>query len=150
MVPVNRQPKKALVAKDTVYDTYGSHEVETSLLLVAGGKGNGSGTTGGAAGDFGATHTKYDVLGRPIGFTAGQKQRRKLHFRHLWHTGPRSSHCYQGLTTVATNDKGQTERKKEPNGQTVRITDATDAQLVHQHDAWQPGSHQDALQNVAL
>jgi len=154
-----------LIVQDTDYSVYGARIASTQPYFLD----TRSSTTGGT-GDYGVTRTDYDVLGRPtdvyVADASGSQS--QVGFGNVIVPGGCSDFgcypdipahgfrqaavthiAYSGLTTITTNDKGQTRtEEKNPNGGLVRVTDATGAQLAHQRDAFgNLIATKDALQN---
>jgi RHS repeat-associated protein len=138
----------AVIVQDTNYSAYGVKVLETQPYFLA----TKSSTTSGS-GDAGAELTVYDALGRPTAqYVADPNgQAGTQVFGALGNrTASKTSYVYSGLTLQIVNDKGQT-RVEERNalGEVIRVTDATGAQLAHQHDAFgNLVATKDALQNV--
>jgi RHS repeat-associated protein len=138
----------ALLVTDSVYSPFGARVLQTQAYFLS----SGSSTTAGSN-DVGIVRTEVDMLGRPtaiyvvdsnggqasVAFGAFGSRRASL-----------QSISYQGLKTTSMNDKGQS-RSEEKNavGEVIRVTDASGAQLAHQHDAFgNLVATKDALQNV--
>jgi RHS repeat-associated protein len=137
----------ALVVKDTVYNTYGAKVIETQPYFLASSSSTISGSN-----DMGLVRTDYDVLGRPTAIYSADPNGStgSVAFGSY---GSRQAAvqtiAYNGLITTATNDKNQTRKEeKNVNGEVVRITDASGAQLAQQRDAFgNLIATKDALQN---
>ena len=138
----------ALVVQDTVYNTFGGVAYTTQPYFLA----SLSSTTGGSS-DVGVAMSTYDVLGRTVQTlvsdpdgNAGSQTFGPFGSR----TAAKTGYAYAGYTITTTNDKGQTRvEERNPLGETVRITDANGAQLVHQTDAFgNLVATKDALQNT--
>lgn len=143
-----------LVVQDTDYNRYGAQVVSTQPYFLD----TASSTSGGAS-NYGMTRTDYDVLGRPTAVyttdatvtgneggsqpsvTFGSRDSRQAAMTKV---------TYNGLTTITTNDKGQTRaEEKNIDGKLVRVTNHLGAQLAHQHDAFgNLVATKDALQNT--
>ena len=147
-----------LIVQDTDYNQYGTAIVATQPYFLD----SASSTTGGAS-NTGMTLTDYDALGRPLnsyttdpatgagpsytnGGTLGGSVSIAFGSRGSFQAS-KTSIAYKGLVTVTTDDQGRRRKEeKNPDGKTVRVTDATGgaadtgvnngAQLVHQHDAF--------------
>lgn len=144
------QPTGTLIAQDTHYNAFGAKFVQTQPYFL----NNNSSTLDGSS-DHGATRTDYDALGRPVTvYTADAKgSQAGVEFGPVGvRTAAVQTVSYAGLEVTTTNDKGQTRREERNiNGKVVRITDASGAQLVHQHDAFgNLVATKDALQNQVL
>lgn len=138
----------ALVVKDSVYNAFGAKIIESQPYFLA----SVSSTTAGAS-DVGLARTDYDVLGRPIAVYVADVHGSQagIAFGAFGsRQAARQTVAYAGLATTSTNDKGQTRtEEKNPNGELVRVTDATGAQLAHQRDAFgNLVATKDALQNT--
>ena len=136
-----------LIVQDTDHNAFGAAFLSTQPYFLA----STSSTTGGAA-NYGMTLTEFDTLGRPTAsYTTDpattQQSGGSVASKAFGSRGSRqaaiTSVTYTGLVTLTTDDKGRTRKEeKNPDGKTVRVTDATGtsadtgAQLVHQHDAF--------------
>ncbi len=137
-----------LVVRDTQYNRYGAAVLTTQPYFLT----SGSSTTTGRA-DVGMTQTTYDALGRAVRVDVTDPAGRagSVWFDERGHRNASSTLLqHSGLITTTTDDLGHT-RKEEKNveGKLVRVTDATDAQVAYQHDAFgNLVQTQDALQNL--
>ena len=136
-----------LIVKDSVYSIYGTKVLQTQPYFLA----SGSSTVTGSA-DVGLTRTDYDALGRPTVVyvaDASGSQPSVIFPYYGSRQASRQSVAYAGLTTT-TNDKNQTRvEEKNADGKVVRVTDATQAQIAYQHDAFgNLLTTKDALQNI--
>ena len=140
----------ALIVQDTIYSSTGAKIVQTQPYF----KGVNSSTVTGAN-DLGMSLTVYDALGRPTTVYTADPNGSQAGVTFVTGRGFPTQRAsvqtvtYTGLNTQSTNDKGQTRfEEKNPNGQTVRVTDATGAQIAYQHDAFgNLLTTKDALQN---
>lgn len=139
---------KGVIVVDTVYNAQGAKVMATAPYFL----GSGSSTVAGSS-DRGVTATEYDVLGRPTAIYTidpkGTRGARSFGTFGSW-TYAQQTISYDGLTVTTTNDKDQARKEeKNANGEVVRVTDATGAQLVHQRDAFgNLVATKDALQNI--
>ncbi len=141
----------ALIARDTVYNPYGAKVLETQPYFLA----SGSSTTAGSN-DMGFVLTEYDALGRPTAVYAADPNgsQASISFVSFVSYGSRrvskQTLAYSGLNTTTTNDKQQTRtEEKNANGELLRVTDASGAQIAYQRDAMgNLIATRDALQNT--
>ncbi|WP_431045626.1 polymorphic toxin-type HINT domain-containing protein [Roseateles sp. L2-2] len=137
-----------LIAVDQVYDAMGSLTIATQPYFLT----SRSSTTSGA-GDVGLRRVDHDLLWRPIkvyrsdpaggtdGVAFGDFGTRKAAV---------DTYAYAALKITITNDKGQVQvDERTVIGQSLRVTDPSGAQLLHQRDAFgNLVATKDALQNV--
>ena len=143
----------ALIAQDTFYNATGAQIGSTQPYFLS-ASGVGSSTITGTS-ERGISSTVYDALGRPTFIYSADPNGSQVNAPQSTIAGSPIAHAsrqifsYEGLKTSITNDLGQTRiEEKNINGQTIRVTDHSGAQLVHQHDAF--GNlieTRDALQN---
>jgi YD repeat-containing protein len=132
--------------RDTAYSDTGVPVLKTQPYFL----GTGSSTTTGSD-DHGLDVSTVDALGRVVRIDsadpAGSVQATLHGYTRRW---ARTVVEHSGLSTTTTNPQGHTRREeKNVDGRVVRITDASGAQLAHEHDAF--GllvQTQDALQNL--
>jgi RHS repeat-associated protein len=139
------------IFQDAIYNAGGAKIAQTQPYF----KSSRSSTTTGAN-DLGMSSTVYDVLGRPTTVyvadpNGSQPSGTFPPAAYGYPAQPASIQtvAYNGLTTTTVNDKSQQRtEEKNPNGQTVRVTDHTGAQIAYQHDAFgNLLTTKDALQN---
>lgn len=138
----------ALIATDTVYNAFGAKVLQTQPYFLA----SGSSTLAGSA-DMGVSRTDYDVLGRPVAVyvTDPHGSQPTVAFGSYGNRrATLSTLAYAGSVTTAVNDKGQTRiEERNANGELLRVTDATGAQVAYQRDAFSNlVITKDALQNM--
>jgi len=137
-----------LIVKDTVYNTYGAKVLETQPYFLA----SGSSTTAGNN-DVGLSLTEYDALGRPSAVYVADPNGSQASITFGSYGSRRASKqtvAYSGLSSTTTNDEQQTRtEEKNANGELLRVTDASGAQIAYQRDALgNLIATRDALQNT--
>lgn len=137
-----------LIVVDQVYDALGSLTIATQPYFLT----SRSSTTSGA-GDVGLRRVDHDLLWRPIkvyrsdpaggsdGIAFGDYGTRKAAV---------DTYAYAASKITITNDKQQVQvDERTVIGQSLRVTDPSGAQLLHQRDAFgNLVATKDALQNV--
>ena len=134
----------AIVVSDTVYDANGAKVIETQPYFLSAG----SSTTQGSN-DLGAVKFVYDELGRQTATYAIDANANSANTQSFGGSGAvgygvygvkivsTTTYAYVGLNTTTTNDKGQTRtEEKSANGDILRVTDTTGAQIAYQLDAF--------------
>jgi len=144
--------KGGLIAVDTVYDSFGSRIGEAGPYFLATGSASTSGRN-----DARQQLTIYDAMGRPkeVDVTdpnanGTQSQQFPDAAINATQVYSKTTYAYLGLTTIVTNNKGQTRKEEHgADGGVLRVTDAAGAQVAMLRDAFgNVVSTQDALRNV--
>ena len=136
-----------LVVQDTVYNAQGVAVLSTQPYFL-----DSMSSTSGGSGDFGATRTEYDALGRAVEVYTSDPLGKQgvISFGGRMLTAAKNSVIYNGLEVSYFNDLGQKRtEQKNIDGKVVLVTDALGAQVARKYDAF--GNliqTRDALQNV--
>ncbi|MCU6498287.1 hypothetical protein LPN04_10830 [Rugamonas sp. A1-17] len=140
--------KDRLIVQDTQYNALGGVALSTHPYFL-----DSKSSTSTGAGTVGVSFTAYDDLGRPTDvYLSDPKGLFGPASFGTWGTlnAAHSHVSYQGLTTLTTNDLGQTEKlEKNVDGKVGKVTNALGAEIAHMYDAF--GNLlkiKDALQNT--